>query len=130
MSTALAGVVAENIRAINAHDLDAVIATFADDAYVNDAHRQIDGLDAIRRWAAKEIIGDAVTIEPLEVADHYGEIIVRGRYDGTYDKRNLPAELIMSNYYRVADGKVVSLTIIFNTPSEYETAAGLLARSR
>ena len=119
MSTDLTGVVAENVRAINAHDLDAMVATFADDAYVNDARRQIDGIDAIRRWAEKEIIGDSVTIEPLEVTDHYGETIVRGKYDGTYDKTNLPAELIMTNYYNVVDGKVVSLTVIYTRPSEY-----------
>jgi hypothetical protein len=119
MSTELAGVIAENIRAINAHDLNALVATFADDAYVNDARRQINGIDAIRRWAEKEIIGDNVTVEPREVTEHYGETIVRGRYDGTYDKTNLPAELIMTNYYNVVGGKVVSLTVINDRPSEY-----------
>lgn len=119
MPTELAGVIAENIRAINAHDLDSLVATFADDAYVNDARRQINGIDAIRRWAEKEIIGDNVTIEPREVTEHYGETIVRGRYDGTYDKTNLPAELIMTNYYNVVGEKVVSLTVINDRPSEY-----------
>jgi hypothetical protein len=119
MSTELAGVVAENVRAINAHDLEAFVATFADDAYVNDARRQIDGIDAIRRWAAKEIVGDSVTIEPREVREHYGETIVSGKYDGTYDKTNLPAELIMTNHYAVDGGKIVSLTVINDRPSEY-----------
>ncbi len=119
MSTELTGVVAENIRAINAHDLDAMLATFAEDAYVNDARRQIDGIGAIRRWAEKEIIGDSVTIEPREATEHYGETIVSGKYDGTYDKTNLPPELIMTNYYNVVGGKIVSLTVINNRPSEY-----------
>jgi hypothetical protein len=43
----------------------------------------------------------------------------RGRYDGTYDKTNLPGELIMSNYFSVRDGKIVSLAVIRNQPSEY-----------
>ena len=119
MSTELAGVVARNIRAINAHDVDAVVATFALDAYVNDARRQINGIDAIRRWVEKEIIGDRVTIEPREVTEHYGETIVRAKYDGNYDKTNLPAELVMTNYYRVVGEKVVSLTVINNRPSDY-----------
>ena len=54
-----------------------------------------------------------------EVVDHYGDIIVRARYDGTYDKTNLADELILSNYFIVRDGKIVSLVIIFNQPSPY-----------
>jgi len=96
-----------------------MVATFADDAYVNDARRQINGIDAIRRWAEKEIIGDRVTIEPREVTEHYGEIIVSGKYDGTYDKTNIPGELIMTNYYNVVNGKIVSLAVVNNRPSEY-----------
>jgi hypothetical protein len=119
MSTELTGVVAENIRAINAHDLEALVATFAEDAYVNDARRQINGIDAIRRWAEKEIIGDRVTVEPREVTGHYGDTIVSGKYDGAYDKTSLPPVLILTNYYRVHDGKIVSLTVINNRPSEY-----------
>jgi hypothetical protein len=68
-----------------------MVAAFAPDAYVNDARREISGIDAIRRWAEKEMVGDHVTMEPLEVVDHYGETIVRSRYDGTYDKTSLPA---------------------------------------
>jgi hypothetical protein len=75
-ATQLTGVVAELIRAVNDFDTD-----------------------AIRRWVNKEMVGDSVTTEPVEVLDHYGDTIVRGRYDGTYDKTNLPGELIMSNYF-------------------------------
>jgi limonene-1,2-epoxide hydrolase len=122
MTTAakLTGVVAEHIRAVNDFDTDAIVATFADDAYVNDNRREIHGSAAIRRWADKEMVGDNVTIEPVEVLDHYGDTIVRGRYDGTYDKTNLPGELIMSNYFSVRDGKIVSLAVIRNQPSEYD----------
>ena len=119
MTTALPPVVADYLAAVNAFDLDAIVATFAPDAYVNDARREISGIDAVRRWAEKEMIGDHVTMEPLEVVDHYGETIVRSRYDGTYDKTNLPAELIMSDYFSLRDGKIVSLKVIRNQPSPY-----------
>jgi hypothetical protein len=119
MSTSLPPVVASYLAAVNAFDLDGMIAAFASDAYVNDARREINGIDAIRRWAEKEMVGDHVTMEPLEVVDHYGETIVRSRYDGTYDKTNLPAELVMSDYFRVSDGKIVSLKVIRNQPSPY-----------
>ncbi|MDT7624941.1 MAG: hypothetical protein QOF99_5842, partial [Pseudonocardiales bacterium] len=51
--------------------------------------------------------------------DHYGDTVVRAAYDGEYDKANLPDVLVMSNYFSVRDGKIVSLAIIFNQPSEY-----------
>lgn len=39
-STALAPVLADYIAAVNAFDTDAIVATFAEDALVNDAHRE------------------------------------------------------------------------------------------
>ena len=116
-TTALHPIVAELFAAINAHDEDAIVATFAADAFVNDVHREFWCADAIRRWVAKEIVGDNVTVEVTEVIDHYGETIVRGRYDGEYDKTDLPDELILTHYFTVRDGKIVSLIVIHNTPA-------------
>lgn len=119
MTQELPGIVAEHVHAVNAFDTDAIVATFAKDAYVNDNRREIVGIQAIRRWVEKEMVGDHVTIEVREVLDHYGDTILRGAYDGTFDKTNLPKELILSNYFKVRDGKIVSLIIIFNQPSPY-----------
>jgi hypothetical protein len=122
-TTELSGVIAAHVAAVNAFDIDAVVATFASNAYVNDARREINGSDAIRAWVAKEIVGDHVTMDVCEVIDHYGDTIVRARYDGTYDKTNLPDELIMSNYFSVRGDKIVSLAIVFNQPSPYAEPA-------
>jgi hypothetical protein len=112
-------VVAEHIDAVNAFDLDRIMATFAPDAYVNDNRREIRGADAIRKFMAKEFVGDKVTMDVREVIDHYGDVIVRAKYDGSYDKTNLPDELVMTSYFGIRDGKLVSLVIIFNQPSPY-----------
>ena len=122
MAKEISGVVAEHIRAVNAFDIDAIVATFAEDAYVNDNRREIVGIEAIRRWVEKEMVGDHVTIEVREVLDHYGETIVRAAYNGEYDKTNLPKELILSNYFGIRDGKIVRLIVIFNQPSPYGTS--------
>ena len=122
MSTELTGIVAEHIAAVNAFDTERIVATFAPDAYVNDNRREIWGTDAIRAFMAKEFVGDHVTMDVREVIDHYGDIIVRARYDGTYDKTNLPDELVMSNYFSVRDGKIVSLIVVRNMPSEYDAS--------
>jgi hypothetical protein len=44
---------------------------------------------------------------------------VRARYDGTYDKTNLPGELVLTSYFSLRDNKIVSLAVIFNQPSPY-----------
>jgi hypothetical protein len=119
MSTELPAIVAEYIAAVNALDTDRIVATFAPDAYVNDNRREIWGTDAIRAFMAKEFVGDHVTMEVREVIDHYGDILVRARFDGTYDKTNLPDELVMTSYFGIRGDKIVSLTVIFNQPSPY-----------
>ena len=113
--TRLPGVVAEHLAAVNAFDEEAIVATFAEGALVNDAHREFWGTDRIRGWVAKEIVGDHVSIEVVEIIDHHGQIIVRGRYDGDYDKTSLPDELILTNYFTVSKGKIDSLFVIRNT---------------
>ena len=118
-TTVLTPVVAEHIAAVNAFDQDAIVATFADDALVNDAHREFWGREAIRAWVAREMVGDRVRIEVTEVLDHYGDTIVRGRYDGDYDKTNLPDELILTSYFTVRGGKIITLIIIRNTLAGY-----------
>jgi hypothetical protein len=115
-ATELDGVVASHLAAVNAYDTDAIMATFAPDALVNDARREFIGGDAVRAWVAKEMVGDHVTIEVREVLEHYGDLIVRGNYDGTFDRTNLPDELILTNYFSVRDGLITSLIVIRNEP--------------
>jgi hypothetical protein len=119
MTTTLPAIIAEHIRAVNAFDLDAIVKTFASDAYVNDNRREMVGEQAIRRWVAKELVGDKVTMKVRNVREHHGEVIVDALYDGNYDKKNLPAELVLTNYFILREGKIASLKIIFNQPSPY-----------
>jgi hypothetical protein len=65
------------------------------------------------------MVGDHVTIDVREVLDHYGDTVVRGAYDGTFDKSNLPDEIVLSNYFSVRDGRIVSLVVIRNQPAAY-----------
>jgi hypothetical protein len=114
----LTGVVAAHVAAVNALDTDAIMATFAEDAYVNDARREFVGAAAIRRWVEREMVGDHVTIDVREVLDHRGDTIVRGAYDGTFDRTNLPEQIVLTNYFSVRDDRIVSLVVVFNQPVE------------
>ena len=119
VTTELPPIVVEHIAAVNAFDTDRIVNTFARDAYVNDNQREIWGAEAIRKFMDKEIVGYHVTMEVREVIGHYGDIIVRARWDGTYDKTNLPDELVVTSYFAIRDGKITSLAIIVNQPSPY-----------
>jgi hypothetical protein len=44
---------------------------------------------------------------------------VRARFDGTYDKTNLPADFQKTSYFGVRGDKIISLAVIFNQPSPY-----------
>jgi ketosteroid isomerase-like protein len=116
-TTHITGVIADHITAVNAFDIDAIMATFADDAMVNDVRREFWGAEAIREWVAAEMVGDHVTLDVTEVVEHHDMTLVRARYDGDYDKTNLPGELIMTNYIVVRDGRIVTLMVIRNQPT-------------
>src|SRR5260221_12631117 len=78
-------VIAQHIAAVNAFDTDAIVSTFAEDAFVNDVHREFWGMDAIRRWVEKEVVGDKGTIEVRAMIENSGDKIVRAAYDAAYD---------------------------------------------
>ena len=116
-TAALPGPVAEYVRACNAFDADALSAVFAEDALVNDIRREFRGRPAIRRWIEREITGDKVTMDVREVRHQHGITIVDALVDGEYDKTGLPAELVLTHYFNVADGHLTLLIIIHNSPT-------------
>ena len=112
MSPALPPVIEQHIAAVNAGDLDALAATFTDDAYVV-TQAEARGAEAVRALLAREFIDDHVTLELRDAIDHYGDFIVRIKYEGTYDKTSLPDPLIMTNYFSLRDGKIITLAVRF-----------------
>ena len=98
-------------------DLDRIVATFAPDALVNDARREFWGHDAIRAWAAKELVGDRISMAVSEILDHDDQPIVRANYDGDFDRTNLPDEIILTNYFIVRDNTITTLIVIRNQPT-------------
>jgi ketosteroid isomerase-like protein len=111
-NSSLPTVVRDHLAAVNAFDVEAIMATFADDAFVYDNRREFWGREAIRAWIAKEIVGDRVTMDVTEVALHDDLTIVRARYDGNYDKTNLPAELVLTSYFKMRGDKIITLIIV------------------
>jgi hypothetical protein len=107
-------VIADHVAAHNRPDPQAFLATFASDAMLNDAQREFLGHEAIRAWAAKEIFGDNVTMEVQRAWEHPSGVILHAKYDGDFDKTNLPVPLILTNYFVLKEGKIAQLITLLN----------------
>ncbi|MFA6264377.1 MAG: hypothetical protein WC670_01505 [Pseudolabrys sp.] len=106
--------VAAYIRATNLCDLDALMATFVDDALVNDQLTDYWGKEAIAAWAARDIIGERLTLKVVRAVQHYGHSIVTAHVDGLFDKRGLPNPLVLVFYFSSCGNKIVQLIILRN----------------
>ena len=117
MSTKLPQPVAAYIQATNDHDSAAFLASFTDDALVNDIQREFWGSAAIGKWAEREIFGSNVTMEVVSSVDHYGDLIVTAKLDGNYDKTGLPDPLLLTFYFTLRGDKITQLIILHNKPA-------------
>ena len=102
------------IKATNDHDGGAFISCFTKDALVNDFARNFWGVDAIKKWSDKEIIGDKVTFTVDEAVEHYGDYIVTALTDGNYDKSKSPDPTYLDYFFTVKDEKIVKMIVVKN----------------
>jgi hypothetical protein len=110
--------IADFIQAINHSNSDALLATFTNDALVNDVQREFWGKPAIKQWSDREIIAVRVTAEVVKAVNHYGEPIISAKVDGDFDKTNLPTPLILDFYFTLRENKIVRLIILHNKPAQ------------
>jgi len=106
--------VAAYVEATNSFDFERLIATFEEDALVNDQLRDYWGKPAIREWAKHDIIGERLTMNVTKVINHYGNFIVTANVDGNYDKRGLPDPLVLAFYFTPRRDLIVQLIILRN----------------
>ncbi|MEI9929492.1 MAG: nuclear transport factor 2 family protein [Rhizomicrobium sp.] len=111
---ALPRVIADHIAAHDESDPEAFMATFTPQALVNDAKREFLGTAAIRAWADKELFGDHVKLDMQQAFDNRGDIILRARITGDFDKTNLPDPVMLTYYFSLRDGLINQLIIILN----------------
>jgi hypothetical protein len=111
---ALPPLVAAYVEATNSCDLERLLATFSEDALVNDQLRDYWGKPAIREWAERDIIGERLTMAITTVIEHYGNFIVSANVDGNFDKRGLPDPLVLAFYFTPHNDQIVQLIILRN----------------
>jgi hypothetical protein len=105
------------IKASNGFDLGALVAAFSEEALVNDQQREYASLPAIRNWAAREIIGDRVTMDVTGTAIRGDNIVVTANMDGAYDKTGLPDPLLLTFYFSLSGDRIEQLIILHNKGS-------------
>jgi hypothetical protein len=102
------------VEATNSGDIDRLLATFAEDALVNDQLRDYWGRPAIKEWAERDIVGEQLMITVTKVTKHYGNFIVTANVDGNFDKRGLPDPLVLAFYFTTHRNLIVQLIILRN----------------
>ena len=101
------------LRAVNTGDVDGFPTSFAGDALVLDVNREIRGVEAIKEWARSDIFAVDVRLDVVDVTENRGQILVRVRIDGTFDRTGLPNPLLMNHVFTIVDGKIAELRIAF-----------------
>ena len=84
MSTKLPEPLAAYYLAQNAHDIDAMIAPFAETAVVKDEGQERRGLKAIREWMEETTRKYRVAVEVLDVSATDGATLVTASVSGTF----------------------------------------------
>lgn len=112
----LPAAVAGYIAATNAFDIDALMASFAEDALVNDHRNEFVGQAAIRDWAEREIIGDRVTMQVTNASLRNTSACVTAIVDGRFDKTGLPDPLVLTFYFSHGGDRIDQLVIVHNKP--------------
>jgi hypothetical protein len=113
-SVALPPLVAAYVEATNSFDLKRLLATFAEDALVNDQLRDYWGKPAVSEWAERDVIGARLTMNVTKVINHYDNFIVTANVDGNYDKRGLPDPLVLAFYFTPRSDLIVQPIILRN----------------
>ena len=111
---ALPPFVAAFVEATNSGDIARLLATFAEDALINDQLRDYCGKSAIREWAERDIVVEQLAMMVTKVIKHYGHLIVTANVDGNYDKRGLPDPLVLAFYFTKHPNLIVQLIILHN----------------
>ncbi len=91
----------------NAHDVDAMLSSFAADASVKDEGQDMLGRPAIRAWMAETTRKYRVTVKPTAMTQADDAVLVTAQVSGMFP--GSPVELRYR--FKIAGGKISSLEI-------------------
>jgi|SRR4051812_47947041 hypothetical protein len=107
MSAALPSKIQNYIDASNAHDVQSILACFADEATVRDENTTHRGKIDIERWITTTMEKYKFQFRPLSAEEREKETVVSVEISGTF-----PASPITLDYrFAIANEKIASLVI-------------------
>ncbi len=107
MSLNLPTVIQNYIDASNAHDVKAILASFADDAVVRDENATHRGKIDIERWVTTTIEKYKFQFKPLSLQERDNKAVVSVEISGTF-----PGSPITLDYnFTIANDNIASLVI-------------------
>jgi SnoaL-like protein len=107
MSIELPQSIAAYFAAEKRADADALARCFADEGIVRDEGRTFEGVAAIKQWNIEAREKYHHTVEPIEVIERDGKIVVIGKVSGNFP--NSPVNL--EHIFSLEGGKIKSLQI-------------------
>jgi hypothetical protein len=85
-----------------------------DDALLNDQLRDYWGKQAIREWAARDIIVQSLTMNVTSAIENYGNVVITANINGKFDVTGLPDPLVCAFYFTAYADRIVRLIILRN----------------
>jgi uncharacterized protein (TIGR02246 family) len=108
MTLSIPPILAEMIAAHNAHDADAFLDCFADDAIVRDEGKMHVGRPAIRAWFEEVCRKYRPRFEVTDLSFVDGEPVLTGSVSGEFDGSPIQLRYLSG----LEDGKIVALKIV------------------
>jgi hypothetical protein len=94
--------------AVNTHNIDAMLAGFADGAVVRDEGQERRGLAAIREWMEETVRKYHFKVAVSDVTEVNGQLVVKGRVSGTFP--GSPVDL--RHFFTLAANRITRLEIV------------------
>ena len=107
MNVNLPQIIQEYLNASNAHDVQAILSCFSDDAIVYDEEKDFRGKKMIEGWIEKTIEKYKFQFKPLSLKSEDSKVVVNIEVSGTF-----PGSPVSPDYhFTIAGGKILSLAI-------------------
>lgn len=107
MSVKLPQIIADYVKASNAHDVGGIVACFLDTATVHDEGGAMEGKKAIESWIVETIEKYRFQFKPASIDDAPGEPVVSMEVSGTFDG----SPITLDYRFGIEGGKIASLDI-------------------
>lgn len=107
MSIILTPIIEAFVRAKNAHNTDAIILCFSEDAVVYDEGQKFSGRAAIKKWLDDSNAKYSVTLVPIKLVDQASENVLTAQVSGNFEGSPVPLKF----HFTVHEDKIRRLRI-------------------